>query len=173
VWCTTPGVPHLFVAMFVALSSSTGEHVPLTFLRSKRLIKITNIHWIFNKTFRFLELVQRKTPFLCLNVNLLRLCSKCTPWDRKMYPQGHMYPRLGTPVLRVTEAELNRYSELGRDNLIPAPTFQRSFPGSFPSASRSPHASLRFRRETMTYARLPKCHKKQWEKETIQQWEGS
>ena len=28
---------------------------------------------------------------------------KCTPLDRQMYPQGYMYPSLGTPGLRYTQ----------------------------------------------------------------------
>jgi len=26
---------------------------------------------------------------------------KCIPSDRQMYPQGYMYPRLGTPSLQI------------------------------------------------------------------------
>jgi len=49
------GVPDLFLTMY-PFSILTNEHVPLKFLITKRLNKITKSTRIFNTTFRFLEL---------------------------------------------------------------------------------------------------------------------
>ena len=50
-----------------------------------------NIKWYMHKN---LTKKQHINIFLPSIANL-----KCTPSDRQMYPQGYMYPRLGTPVL--------------------------------------------------------------------------
>jgi len=48
-------VLNLSLSMY-PLSISTDEHVSLKFPMAKRLSKITKIQWIFNRTFRSLEL---------------------------------------------------------------------------------------------------------------------
>jgi len=45
--------------------------------------------------------------YKCLEINNILIyfpsisSHKCTPSDWQMYPQGYMYPRLGTPGLEV------------------------------------------------------------------------
>ena len=63
------GVPNLSLTMY-PYSSSAGELVPLKFLMTIRLGKITKIHWIL------IEL--QVDSILCLKVNWLRLYNKCT-----------------------------------------------------------------------------------------------
>jgi len=50
-----PGVPGLSLSMH-PFSISTDEHVPVKYLMTGRLSKMTNIHLIFNRMFRILEL---------------------------------------------------------------------------------------------------------------------
>ena len=56
VW-TRSRVPKPSLIMY-AFSISTDGHVPFTFLMTKRLSKITKIHWMFNRTSRFLKLLR-------------------------------------------------------------------------------------------------------------------
>jgi len=53
--CCNAGVPNPSLTMY-PFSISTDEHVPLNFLTTKMLSEITNIHWIFIRTFIFVEL---------------------------------------------------------------------------------------------------------------------
>ena len=46
------GVPKLSLTMYL-FSISTDGYAPLKYLMTKKLIKITNIHWIFNINFIF------------------------------------------------------------------------------------------------------------------------
>jgi len=39
---------------------------------------------------------------------------KCTPFDRQMYPQGYMYPSLGTPALDNQSGSLSTRSDTSR-----------------------------------------------------------
>ena len=51
--------------------------------------------------------VQRFENKQHLNIFLPSIANhKCTPTDRQMYPQGYMYPRLGTPAVGYKPAKV-------------------------------------------------------------------